>query len=489
MNKSMGKLFLWASGGYLGGSLLVGFAPNQVMMLLLLTLAGVIALAVTIGWRMGLLLSLATVSCGLGFWVAFERAETWRALPETITFQSEVVVIKRETPKTFYQPITLKSLRKDSLSSHILWRAPRTVEIIPGEQMSLECVLKRPENFDPRFDYAQYLATKNIGYLCDKAIAFTVLPERTEWRSLLFMLQSKLRSEIQVRLPDPAAGLLQGLFLGGDDALPTAVVESFRRAGLSHIIAVSGYNMTLVAFAMLFLALLSGLWRKTATLLAVIGIIGFLLLIDTSAASIRAALMTWMVCLAYFLGRPASSWNGLFLAGLLMTMLNPLLVRYDVGFQLSFLATLALITASPWLELFLRKKTWLRKALALLLVTSIINVFIFPVLAYHFGTMSLLSPLSNILVLPLIPITMALGFIMLLMSWCLPPLGSFFIFPVWFFLTLIIRVGEYAGRWSWSVLEGLTPSVGFIVLWYLVLAIALWYSRKSQYRYALRMDH
>lgn len=489
MHISMGQLFLWASGGYLVGSLLVGFAPSQVMMLFLVALAGAIAWAATLSWRSGLLLGLAVISSGLGFWVAFERVETWRTLPVTIAFHGEVVVVKRENPKTFYQPITLRSLGESSLSSHILWRAPRTVEIIPGEHMMLECALKRPENFDPRFDYVQYLATKNIGYLCDKTISSTALPGRTEWRTQLFTLQSKLRSEIQARLPDPAAGLLEGLFLGGDDALPTSVVENFRRAGLSHIIAVSGYNMTLVAFAMLFLALLSGLWRKTATFLAVIGIIGFLLLIDTSAASIRAALMAWMVCLAYFLGRPASSWNGLFLAALLMTIFNPLLVRYDVGFQLSFLATLALITASPWLEPLVRKKSLFRKVLVLLLVTSIINIFIFPVLAYHFGTMSLLSPLSNLLVLPLIPITMGLGFAMLLISFFIPFVSIIFAFPVWLLLMLIVWVGEYFGRWSWSVLEGLTPSVWFIVLWYIVLAIALWYSRRLQYRYALRMDH
>ncbi len=224
-------------------------------------------------------------------------------------------------------------------------------------------------------------------------------------------------------------------------------------------------------------------------LFATIGILVFLLLIDTSSASIRAAFMAWIVAFAFFVGRPANAWNGLFLAGLLMAIYNPLLVRYDVGFQLSFLATLALIAASPWFEELMRREGWHWKILVLFLSTVVIELFIFPVLAFHFGTITLLAPLANLLVLPLIPVVMALGFLMFSLGAFIPFIGNLLAFPVWMILIFIIKIGEIFGSLSWSMLGNLTPSVPFLIAWYIVLAGAVWYSRKSQYRYALRMDH
>lgn len=480
---------MWGSGGYLLGHLLIGFDQGELFWLWLLLLALGIAASVLISWRVGLLWILALFLSALGFERASHTVSQWGELPETLTGEHTVMVIKREPVKAFFQPLTLAPIREGAIPAHILWRAPKTVELMPGQVLHFNCDLKRPENFDPHFDYRTYLATKKIGYVCDEATQYAVLSEESQWRRGLFQFQTTLKERMHKFLPDPAAGLLEGLFLGGDDSLSKSVVENFRRAGLSHIVAVSGYNMTLVAFAVLFLALLSGLWRKTATLLAVFGIVGFLLLIDTSAASIRAAFMAWIVFFAFFVGRPGNAWNGLFLAGLIMASLNPLLVRFDVGFQLSFLATLALITASPYFERLLRRKGLGWKSLTLLLSTLVIELFIFPILAFHFGTLSLMAPFANLVALPLIPLTMALGFLMLFLGTIIPFLGTLLSFPVWLLLTFLIQVGEWFGRPSWSTVANLEPTLSFMVLWYLVLAGAVWYSRKSLYRYALRMDH
>lgn len=485
----MGRIFLWGSGGYLLGNILVGFEGSEIISILLLFLAAIVASGFLSSWRKSLLPFLAVLFCGIGFMVATAYDRDWERLPEERDQPFEGIVTKREPAKVFYQPLVLVPVEGSGIDKKVLWRAPRIVESVPGERIRLDCLLRRPENFDPNFDYARYLATQNIGYICEKEKSFEILSEGETWRTGLFHSQVFLRERIRFFLTDPAAGLLEGLFVGGDDGLSKELSESFRRAGLSHIVAVSGYNMSLVAFAALLLALLSGLWRKTAMLFATIGILVFLLLIDTSSASIRAACMAWIVAFAFFVGRPANAWNGLFLAGLLMAMYNPLLVRYDVGFQLSFLATLALIAASPWFEELMRREGWYWKILVLFLSTVVIELFIFPVLAFHFGTITLLAPLANLLVLPLIPVVMALGFLMFSLGSLLPVIGTLLSFPVWMLLLFIIHVGEGFGSLSWSMFANLAPSASFIVAWYVVLAGAVWYSRKSQYRYALRMDH
>ncbi len=485
----MGRIFLWGSGGYLLGNLLIGFDRSEILSVLLLALAFTLAGGSLFSWRKSLLLLLALIFCGIGFWRATSYDKSWESLPQTVDQSVEGVILKREGEKSFYQPLILAPGEEGEITKKILWRAPRTADLSPGDRIQLHCLLKRPENFDQHFDYVRYLATQGIGYICDEETSFEILSGKDIWRAKLFSVQSSLREQIYFFLIDPAAGLLEGLFLGGDDGLSKELSEHFRRAGLSHIVAVSGYNMSLVAFAVLLLALLSGLWRKTATLLATIGIFVFLLLIDTSTASIRAAFMAWIVFFAFFVGRPASAWNGLFLAGLIMTLQNPLLVRYDVGFQLSFLATLALVASGPWLELLVRRERWHWKGIVLLLSTIIIEIFIFPVLAFHFGTVTFLAPLANLFVLPLIPIAMALGSLMLFSGIFMPLVGNILSFPVWALLTFIIKIGEMFGAWSWNVIDSLKVSLWFIIAWYIVLAAVVWYSRKSLERYVLRMDH
>ncbi len=485
----MGTLFLFASAGFLLGGLLVGWSRESLGSVWCLALAGIVMLGALGSRRLAGSLLLALVCGSLGFLFASQAVARWDALPATVVADGEWIIVKRELPKAWYQPIIIApAAGNESTGVRALWRAPKTVELEPGERIRLRCELKRPENFDPRFDYARYLATRGIGYLCERGAAHEPKDNPVAWRSMLARAQGAIRSEMTGMFPEPAAGLLQGLFLGGDDALSPLLSDSFRRAGLSHVVAVSGYNMTLVAFAVLFLALSIGLWRKTATLLAMLGIFVFLLLIDTSAASIRAALMAWAVFVAFFLGRPASVAHGLMLAALLMALENPLIVRYDVGFQLSLLATIALIISGPWLERLTRGRGWGWKLLALPLATIAIEMMIFPVIAFHFGTISLVGPLANTLVLPLIPLSMAFGFAVLLFALVIPGLATVLAVPAWLLLTLIVRVAENIGSLGWAVVEGITPTPVFLFVWYIVLGGLVWYSRKFQYAYVLRLD-
>lgn len=484
----MGRLFLWGSSGYLLGNLLVNTESHLFFSWCFLLAAGGVAAAFLTHWRRVIWLGFALVTMILGYGVVKQTVIRWEGLPQEFSETIKVLVVHREAPQLWSQPLVVKPLDTTTVATQILWRAPRTTQVTPGTVLLLECTFRRPENFQPAFDYQRYLATKNIGYLCEQERSVTILPESSFWHTKLFTWQRVLRERVYVFLTDPTAGLLQGLFLGGDDGLSSGLRDTFRRAGLSHIVAVSGYNMSLVAMAVLFLALFAGLWRKTATLFAVTGIFIFLLLIDTSAASLRAALMAWIGFGAFFLGRPLHPFNGLLFAALLMAIFRPLIVRYDVGFQLSFLATLMLLIASPWLEQLVRRGWWWSWG-ALFLSTLVIEIGIFPVIAFHFGMVSLLAPLANVMVLPLIPLVMALGFTMLLLGSIMPFLGVLIAFPTWFILSFLIWISEWVGSFSWGIIETVTFSETLLFGWYIVLAGMVWYSRKLFQRYVLWLDH
>ncbi len=413
----------------------------------------------------------------------------WQTLPETVDFSGPVEIIERGEIRGLYRPVTLRPVG-DWHGGDILYRAPVDFDRVAGERLDFRCALTRPKNFEPGFDYRLLLASRDIGYTCEWGGQSVWLSSGGySFRQQLAGIQSGFREAIIRLLPEPEAGLLTGLLIGGSDRLTPEMKNAFARAGLSHIVAVSGYNMSVVAEGIVILALILGLWRRWAVGLAIIGLAGFLLIIDGSAASLRAAFMAWLAFGAYFAGRPAASWNGLLIAGVLMLVLNPLLIRYDVGFQLSFLATAALLVFVRAYETFDFFRHWYGAVSALFLTTLIIELFTLPVLTSNFGTFSIIAPLANALILPLVPVAMFVGIAMLALVAIFPSLGFLCGLLSWLPLTMIIRLTEGLAILPGASLSGLDTGTMFAVLWYIGLGIAVFGFEQLRQRYVLGVDH
>ncbi|TXH05365.1 MAG: ComEC/Rec2 family competence protein [Candidatus Moraniibacteriota bacterium] len=425
-----------------------------------------------------------------GLFLSLRSVEHWQALPESTPFSGPAEIITRGEPRTFYRPMTLRPLADDWAGGDILYRAAIDFAGTPGERLDFSCQLKRPENFEPGFDYQMLLASRGTGYLCERGGQAAISADGGfSLRKTLYAIQSGFRDRVNALLPEPESGLLTGLLVGGGDRLAPETRDAFARAGLSHIVAVSGYNMSVVADGLVILALGLGLWRRGAVMAAVLGLALFLLVIDGSAASLRAALMAWLAFGAYFIGRPAASWNGLLLAGALMLLANPLLLRYDVGFQLSFLATAALLVFARHFETFEFFRHWYGKVAALFLTTVVIELFTLPVIVGTFGTFSLVAPLANALVLPLVPLAMFAGLGAVLWAAIVPALGFLIVPFVWLPLAAIIRSAEALAALPGASLSGLDSSPVFAVLWYLGLFGTVYYLERIRKRYVLGMDH
>lgn len=488
----------WVTGmaiGMMSGMMLsTWLGAEAVVAALLVMVAGVIGLSLFPD-RLKISLSIASVAAlWAGLFLYAHEYEQWQTLPETIEFTGPVEVIGRGETKVFYRPMTLRPTAEGWTGGDILYRAPVDFSGVPGEQYVFSCTLKRPENFEPGFDYRSLLASRGTGYVCERGGQSHALPnEGFNLRTSLYRVQSGFRLRIAALIPEPEAGLLSGLLIGGSDTLAPETKAAFARAGLSHIVAVSGYNMSVVAEGLVIFALILGFWRRFAVVAAVIGLAFFLLVIDGSAASLRAALMAWLAFGAYFAGRPTASWNGLLMAGVGMLIINPLLIRYDVGFQLSFLATLALLTFARSFETFDFFRHWYGKGAALLLTTVVIELFTLPVILSTFGTVSVIAPLANAIVLPLVPLAMFVGITAVAVAALLPGLGYLFTPLVWLPLAAIIRLAEAMAGVSWASLspssEGLDRGAVYAVLWYAGLGLGVYGLERIRKRYVLGMDH
>lgn len=477
--------------GLLSGMGLAAWTGEQsVVWLLLLLIIAIVVVSLFPGRESILFGICGLLALSLGVFLYSRAFERWHILPETVSFSGEVEVIKRDEVKVFYRPLTFRPTDEHWSGGDILYRAPLDTFGDPGNRLLFECTLSRPKNFEPGFDYQYLLASRGTGYVCDRDGRTELLSaDRKSIRAFFSTIQTNFRARVAGLIPEPEAGLLSGLLVGGSDRLAPETKEAFAQAGLSHIVAVSGYNMSVVAEGLVILALLFGAWRKWAVSVAIVGLALFLLIIDGSAASLRAALMAWFAFGAYFFGRPAASWNGLLLAGALMLIINPLLIRYDIGFQLSFLATLALLIFTRSFETFTFFRFWYGKVAALVLTTIVIELFTLPIIVSTFGTFSLVAPLANMLVLPLVPLAMFVGFGSVLASMIFSGLGTLLMPFVWLPLAIIIRSAEWFASFRWASLEGLDIGPAFALLWYVGIAGAVYFLERLRKRYVLGMDY
>jgi competence protein ComEC len=343
-----------------------------------------------------------------------------------------------------------------------------------GDELVFHCQLKKPEVLN-NFDYPSYLAGQGIYALClfPQHLRLVANSQGNRLITILYFLKQKFISVVNQILPEPQASFLGGLLYGEKRSIPNNLKEAFKKTGTAHLVALSGYNISIVAG--FITGTLSWFWipRRLAFLLSVLAIFGFVLLTGASASVVRAAIMGTIVLLGKNIGRLSRIRNVLAFSAAVMLWQNPKILAFDLGFQLSFAATIGLILFSPYFqEKFYFLPTWLniREAAS---ATFAALIFTFPILLYNFGTFSLIAPLANFLVVPLIPLTMGLGFVSLLLGLVYLPLGKIAGWFVWLPLTyeifIIKKLAHFpAFEWRISLPLFLGLSGGIIFLgWYL----------------------
>ena len=360
----------------------------------------------------------------------------------------------------------------------ILVRASNNQIFHYGDRLRLRGQLKTPpENED--FSYRDYLAGQHIhSYMSSAEV--TVLPGKggNPISAALYAIKEKSLDNIYSIFPDPESSLLAGILLGVDTGLTQELQQAFKNTGTAHIIAISGFNMSIIAgLFVIFFSRFLGPRRGAA--LAILGIILYTVLVGGGAAVVRAAIMGGLALFARQVGRRQFALNTLLAVALLMCLWNPLYI-WDVGFQLSFFATLGLIlyaqpfsqfangiitkyfpasTAERFAELFSE----------FVLLTLAAQLTTIPIMAYHFQRISLVSFLANPFILPAQPAVMILGGLAVLLSLVWFPLGQIAAWVAWPFVVYTIRMVELFDRVPHGTVFLSELSIWFVILFYAVL--------------------
>ena len=250
-------------------------------------------------------------------------------------------------------------------------------------------------------------------------------------------------------LPEPQASLLNGILFGIRAQMPYALYQALVTTGLLHVIALSGTNISilidLVAKVTLFLG------RKISIIVTVCIIVAFVMMVGVSPTVVRAAIMGAITLIAVYLGRKSWSILSLFLASGVMLLIRPQWIG-DISFQLSFLATLGIILGNDLVKRKYARTIWEKIIYALkvnLALTLSAQLFTLPIIILNFGRLSLISPVSNLLVGWAIQPIMILGLATGILGWIWMPLG---ILPSWlawvplsYFLSIVEMLAKVPG--------------------------------------------
>jgi competence protein ComEC len=304
----------------------------------------------------------------------------------------------------------------------------------------MNCDLKRAEPFDG-FRYDRFLASKDVFYTC--FLYESPVISSTGGGNIFLRILASTHEGISTRIDemfgDPHAALLAGLLLG-DQRFTDSWEEKFQATGTTHIVAASGYNVTVVVFVLFSILVYFGVRRQYAYGFLLFGILLYVFLAGADAPIVRAGIMGSLVLTAKQLGRKTSMTNILLLAAVAMLIVQPRLLRDDVGFQLSALSTIALVYfAAPvekWFS-FVPKTAALRESLS---ATVAATLFTLPIILFSFGQFSLLSPIANLLILPVLPYAMAFGVLALFIGAISFSLGVFVAGPAWALLSYVLWV-------------------------------------------------
>lgn len=367
--------------------------------------------------------------------------------------------------------------------TRVLVVLPRYPRFDIGDQITVEGKLSLPEAFATdggrSFDYPHFLAKDGVFAVMERASG--VLEGRNMSLSVsglrgLYDVRHAFEEGVARALPEPAGALALGLVAGGKQGLGKALLDAFTVAGLLPIVVLSGYNVMIVAEAILrgfrFMP------KHIATLAAVITILLFVVASGGGSSAVRAGIMAGIGLFARATGRTYHALRILFAVLVLMLVSNPLLLVYDPGFQFSFVATLGLIIGSPLVvpRIMFIKNALLRETLA---TTIAAQVFVLPLLLYETGNLSLVALPANLLVLPIIPLTMLLSFIAGIVGLVLPPLAPLVGLPAYACLTYIIVIAEVMASLPWSSIMIESFPFVIVVLLYAGLATFIWYVKRN----------
>jgi|SRR3989339_328015 len=319
-----------------------------------------------------------------------------------------------------------------------------------GDELQVTCKLKKPDGM--------YFAKEGTFLSCDRPYISKIASGKGNFFMAKILALKHIVAERVNRLwHEPQASFMAGLLYGYRGGLGD-LNDLFNRTGVTHIVAISGYNISIIAMILCTICVQLYIPRKKAFWLVSTGIVLFVIFTGAGASVVRAGIMGLIVLLAKQVGRMSQAGRVLVFTAVLMCLQNPLVLVWDAGFQLSFVATLGLVYISPIVE---KRLSWLPTKFGLReSASSTLSAILatLPLILYQFGRLSIVAPIVNILILWTIPYIMLAGFLAVIGSFIFYPLGKLISWLALLGLNYIIEIVKWFGSLSFAAVDLTIPA-------------------------------
>ncbi len=392
-----------------------------------------------------------------------------------LSYTGEVQEVYKRTDFYDEYRVKLQELEGVKIETNIqhLLRVPKNFHLQTGQHISYQGKLYPIEDFDG-FSYKKYLLSRGIYFSTSSSKVEVLSQDIHSIRFVFSSFRSKLLATIWGIFPKEEAIFLGWILFGARENIPADLKEDFNNSGLTHFIAVSGFNITL---CILFITFLFGFLPSWARIIAVtLSIVIFSVFVGLWAPVVRAAIMgiVWYILLQQ--GSSAKNMSLLAFTALCMALWSPFSLNYDVSLHLSFLAVIGIIyTQEYFKKCFFWVPSFFAIREAFVLTLSALS-FSLPLMIFQFGQVSLLAPFANIAMTWTIPLAMIGGSLTLIWNYISPFLWEFIGFFTWILLHYDIMVVRFFGNIEsalWKVDVGnygmYLQTLYFIILTYILV--------------------
>jgi competence protein ComEC len=368
--------------------------------------------------------------------------------------------------------LTLGNLQINSkqIDDRILVTVPRQPEFSYGQTIIFQDKVLEPRDAEVQgeFSYKNYLSRFGVNAVVYYPEIIEVDERNSANKIKFYILSFKelFLEKLAEVLPEPQNSFLAGLLVGLRRGIPQDILERFNITGTTHIIAISGFNISIIAQGLAKL-IQSFIGKRLTFVMVFILIVIFVIMAGAQASVVRAGIMGILLLIALNSGRLYGITNAMVLTGMVMIAINPKILVFDLGFQLSFLALMGLVYLTPRMEPYFM---WVPKFIRTFLVATLAaQIFVVPLILYNFERLSVISPLTNVMILPIIPLAMLFGFIAGLLALIWGVLALPFAWVTWLILGYIIRIVNITSLVPLASIEIKNTHIVFVILYYLVL--------------------
>lgn len=319
------------------------------------------------------------------------------------------------------------------------------------------------------FDYSQYLKTLNI-YGTIKVEESKIINKNQLSPILISInnIKEKMIDNANRNMPKRTANLLLGILIGERDNIQEDIIESFRTANLSHILAVSGAHTSYIILGITYLISKSKTPKRIGYIITIINLLIFIIITGASYSVVRACIMAIVVIGAKICYRKENFFTSICISLIIILIQNPFAIN-DIGLKLSFMGTAGIVIFNKSITNFFIKLKIKQKIAEALSVTFSAQLMIMPITILNFNTISLTFFISNILASPLLGIIIIFGFISIFISSILNPISKILFLILHIFLELLILVSKVTEKIPGSSILVRTPNILFAIVYYILI--------------------